>query len=83
MIGDKWMNSARILIHESQCGNGEITAFYYVTVNSLPNIKLRTTHRMKGDTLKQLIKLGAGAIKKKKGKGKKKKVAFIMAIYIL
>ncbi|XP_067944278.1 ribonuclease inhibitor-like [Watersipora subatra] len=42
--------------------------------NGLPNIKLRTTHRMQGDTLKQLIKLGAGAIKKKKkGKGKKKK----------
>lgn len=47
------------------------------TVNELPNIKIRTTHRMKNDTLKDLIKLGSGAVKKKKGKGKKKKVRWL------
>ena len=29
---------------------------------------------MQAETLKDIIKLGSGAIKKKKGKGKKKKV---------
>ena len=42
----------------------------------LPNMKLRTTHRMNTDTFNTIVKLGAGLKKKKKGK-KGKKVSLI------
>lgn len=52
------------------------TLFLFL-VNSLPGVKLRTTHRMQEETFKEIVKLGAGAVKKKKGKGKKKKVVML------
>ena len=42
--------------------------------DKLPNVKLRTTHRMSSGVFSELCKLGAGL--KKKGKKGKKKVGF-------
>ena len=44
---------------------------YVILPAGLPDMKVRTTHRMVTDTFNSIIKLGAGLKKKKKKKGKK------------